>query len=134
MSTATDLEMHSEHRQWTADQAMWRDDIANWQKEIKKAFDGLKKLEKALHEHQASLDGQLHFINTEQEVVKEHEHALALNGKGGLSEELHGLAKNHKAIAEKHQEFRINHENLKRSHHIAMACWSLLLKALTKNS
>ena len=44
MSTATDLEMHSDHRQWTADQAMWRDDIANWQKELRKAFDGLKKI------------------------------------------------------------------------------------------
>jgi hypothetical protein len=113
---------------------MWRDDIANWQKEIKKAFDGLKKLEQALHEHQASLDGQLQHINSENELVKEHEHALAMQSKGGLGESLHGLAKSHKLIAEKHQEFRLNHENLKRNHHIAMACWSLLLKALTKNN
>ena len=93
MTSTNDIEMHSEHRLWIADQAMWRDDIANWQKEIKKAFDGLKKLEQALHEHQASLDGQLQHINSENKLVKEHEHALAMQSKGGLGESLHGLAK-----------------------------------------
>jgi hypothetical protein len=130
--TTTHGEMHGEHRQWSSDNAMWRDDLEAWKRESDRALAELGRLEHALREHHRELAGHRETIAAEELALREHERALAAFEAGGEGEELIALARSHKQAADDHARRRREHEDLKKRHHTAMACWGLLVEALVR--
>lgn len=132
--SAVHIEMSGDHKQWLSDNCMWRDDLACWQKEVDEAIGGLKSLEESLQTHRKNLQMHLLAIATEEQELKEHEHAMAEFERGGTGEELLLMVEPHKEGACKHNSRKETHERLKQHHHAVMTCWSLLERALTQKS
>jgi hypothetical protein len=134
--TSKHAEMHRDHQHWRSDNSMWQDDLELWEKEVDQAMNALKRLENALGKHRAMLQDRLDLIAAEDQAIGQHEHTLAEFERSGTGEQLDLLtmAKNHKKAIDRHARQLLAHERLKKRHHMLMANWSLLFKALTERT
>jgi hypothetical protein len=125
-------EMHTDHQQWTIEEALWEDEARIWRKEMDAALAELKKLEAVLHDEHASLDAHAEAVHDLRQKRSSHEWALADYERGGCDQTLIALAKKHEREAEEHLQRRHAHERVRQHHHKVMAYWRLLFKALSK--
>jgi hypothetical protein len=126
--------MHTDHQQWTIDEALWEDEARIWRKEMDAALAELKKLETVLRGERAELDAHAQDIRGLRDTRASHEGALADYERGGGNGALIAMAKEHEREAEKHLQQRHAHERVKQHHHTVMAHWRLLFKALTSSA
>ena len=131
-SVLSHAEMHTDHQQWTIEEALWEDEARVWLKEMDTAQAELQKLGEVLGEQRASLEAHAEAIRSLRAKRASHESALADYERGGRGERLIAMATKHEHEAEKHLHQRHAHERVKQHQHTLMAHWRLLFKALSK--
>lgn len=125
-------EMHTDHQQWTIEEALWEDEARVWLKDMDAALADLKQLQTVLIAERESLAGHAEAIASLQKKRAPHEYALADYERGGRGESLIDMATKHEKESEQHLHQRHAHERVKRHHYTLMAHWRLLFKALSK--
>jgi len=124
-------DMHVEHLNWQTDVSLWKDELDLWRKELARASDDLRRAEQALEGLAQSLDRHTLQLLKEEQEVRRHERAIALDTEDGYGQ-LIPPPSNHTAEADRHRKARDAHERLKRYHHTTLARMSLLLKAIAE--
>lgn len=125
------LEMHVDHQHWLTELALWRDDIDLWRQEVGRARTDVERLETALREEDKALEEHARTLAQHVQALRSHEGELAAFEQGGADAKIIAMAKGHleEESVQRHQ--REIHERIKKHHHVLMAHWSTLFKAMT---
>lgn len=127
MSATRPLDMHRDHRAWTADNEFWRDEIRMWQHETAQAAADLRRVTDALGEHERKLERHASAIRLYGQEAAQHEHELTRSAQAVQGADVVG---HHADEVVDHRRMRETHESLKKTHHTLLARLSMLLKAL----
>lgn len=131
MASTTHEKMHLDHLAWTNEGCFWHDAVRTWQKDVEVALKEIARVEQALRDHEKELEIHAAAIKLYGQKVGEHEHAIAQFEKGGAGEDLPELAGGHAGEEGHQRQQRETHERLKQKHHVIMAYWKLLSRALS---
>jgi hypothetical protein len=122
--------MHEEHRSWTSELHQWHEDLRAWQQQVSAAGADLKSVQEAFEQLGHTLRLHASALRIEEEVVAEHEHALAAWEQGTKSADLPALSQSHTGERDRQAKLRGDHEQLKSRQHKLFAIWNQLLRTL----
>ena len=109
----SDIEIHSDHRQWSEERALWCDEVELWDAEIDKARAALRRIEAALARQKHDLRSHAAALPREQACDARGEHALAQFEWDGNQEREMLLAHTHEDEVARQAQQRQRHEELK---------------------
>jgi hypothetical protein len=130
MADTLHTQMHVDHTHWLDEASFWKQDIAMWKGEVEGALADIERLADALASHAEALQTHLDAIGHQELDLRKHEHALAEYEQGAAGGELISQAKAHAYESNSQMAAREVHERIKRFHHVLIARWNLLCKAV----
>ena len=113
MNVQNDIQVHRDHREWTAERASWHDDVRVWQEELEMLRAKLRRIESVLDRQKRELGVHAAALRLYGACDAKSEHQLAQCEKDGDDERKTALLHVHDAEASRQLRQWQRHGELK---------------------
>lgn len=113
MNVQNNIQIHRDHREWTADRASWHDDVRVWQEEVDVLRSKLRRIESFLDRQKRELRVHAAALRLYGACDAKSEHQLAQCEKNGDDERKAALVHVHDAEASRQLRQWQRHGELK---------------------